>query len=91
MSFQIDNEQCIDCRLCIPECPDGGISVDFGSAGEFGNTGTYVIDSNKCTECIEFNRESKCAYICPVDAIEVKIPESDKDLWEKWENNQKMK
>ena len=49
MSFVIDNEQCIDCRLCIPECLDGGISVDFGSAGEFGNTGTYVIDSNKIT------------------------------------------
>jgi NAD-dependent dihydropyrimidine dehydrogenase PreA subunit len=36
MSFIIDNEQCIDCRLCIAECPDGGISISFNEE-EIGN------------------------------------------------------
>lgn len=90
MSFVIDNQQCIDCRLCIPECPDGGISVEFGDDGEYGNSGKYTIDHSKCTECIEFNRESKCAYVCPVDAIELKNPESDSILWEKWNNNKNI-
>lgn len=87
MSFLVDNEQCIDCRLCIPECPDGGISVDFGEHGPYTNLGKYTIDENKCTECIEYNRESKCAAICPVDAIELKKPEADEVLWKKWNQN----
>ena len=66
MSYIVNNEECIDCRLCIPECPDEGISVDFGNRGSNNNLGIYKIDPLKCTECIEFNRKSKCAYVCPV-------------------------
>lgn len=85
--FTINNEECIDCRLCINECPDGGISIEYGPKGEFGNDATYKIDSNKCTECIEFNKQSKCAYICPVDCIILTNPESDSILWEKYKKN----
>ncbi len=87
MSFSIDNEQCIDCRLCINECPDGGVSVKFGEEGECGNSGVYTIDKNKCTECIEFNKVSKCADICPVDCIILTNPEEDNILWEKHSKN----
>lgn len=83
MSFVIDNEQCIDCRLCIAECPDGGIGISFNKD----ERGSYKIDESKCTECIEFNRKSKCAYVCPVDCIELKKPEADSALWDKWKNN----
>jgi len=87
LAYIIDNEQCIDCRLCIPECPDGGISVVFGADGEYSNSGIYTIDSNKCSECIEFNKKSKCAAMCPVDCIELKNPEIDSVLWQKFNNN----
>lgn len=85
--FTINNEKCIDCRLCITECPDRGISIEYGPKGEFGNDSTYNIDANKCTECIEFNRESKCAYICPVDCILLTNPEADDVLWAKHKKN----
>lgn len=85
MTYKIDNHQCIDCRLCVPECPDGGISVKFDENGE---NGFYTIDSTKCTECIEFDKNSKCAYICPVDCIDnTEDKEPDELLWEKWKNN----
>ena len=40
--FTINNEECIDCRLCISECPDSGISVKFGPEGEYSNSGKYT-------------------------------------------------
>lgn len=91
MSFFIDNEQCIDCRICIPECPDGGISVNFGKNNSNSNLGVYLIDNNKCTECIEYIRESKCASMCPVDAIYLKDSESEDILWNKWKKNKAIK
>lgn len=50
MSFHI-LEECIECGVCIPECPEGCIAE-----------GTpYTIDPKLCTEC------SACAEVCPVD------------------------
>ncbi|HSV74811.1 MAG TPA: 4Fe-4S binding protein [Chthonomonadales bacterium] len=60
MPKQIDEELCIQCGRCLPECPNGGIS---GAGGE------YVIDSGLCTECFGFHETSRCAEACPVDAI----------------------
>ena len=54
MTFIIDNELCIDCRLCINECPDKGISYQ-----QTEETVIYGIEQNKCTECIEYNKISK--------------------------------
>ncbi len=50
MSFHI-LEDCIECGVCIPECPEGAITE--GSP--------YVIDPKLCTEC------GACAEVCPVD------------------------
>ena len=61
MSYLILKEECIDCRLCIPECPDKGISRNEVTA-------EYTIDKDSCTECIEL-QYSQCADICPVDCI----------------------
>ena len=58
MSFKISDE-CISCGACEPECPNQAISE--------GET-TYVINPDKCTECIGSFASSRCAEICPVDA-----------------------
>ncbi|MFC1946653.1 YfhL family 4Fe-4S dicluster ferredoxin [Chloroflexota bacterium] len=65
MAYKISDE-CISCGACETECPNGAISE--------GET-IYVIDSDKCTECVGAADDSKCADICPVAACE---PDPDK-------------
>ena len=64
MAFKISDE-CISCGACEPECPNVAISE--------GET-VYVIDPDKCTECVGSHASSKCAEVCPVDAC---IPDED--------------
>jgi ferredoxin len=61
MALMITDE-CINCDVCEPECPNGAISQ-----GEE----TYVIDPAKCTECVGHYDESQCVAVCPVDCIVV--------------------
>ncbi len=64
MAYKITDE-CISCGACEPECPVSAISE--------GET-TYVIDFNKCVECVGYHDSPQCAAICPVDA-----PQPDPD------------
>jgi ferredoxin len=61
MALMITDE-CINCDVCEPECPNGAISQ-----GEE----IYVIDPAKCTECVGHYDESQCVAVCPVDCIVV--------------------
>jgi ferredoxin len=58
MAYKI-TEECISCGACEPECPNQAISE--------GET-IYVIDPNRCTECVGSYDSSRCAEVCPVDA-----------------------
>jgi ferredoxin len=59
MSLYI-TQDCINCDVCEPECPNGAISQ-----GE----DTYVIDPDLCTECVGHFTTSQCIEVCPVDCI----------------------
>ncbi len=59
MALMITDE-CINCDVCEPECPNDAIS-----AGE----DIYVIDPKKCTECVGHFDEPQCQKVCPVDCI----------------------
>jgi len=59
------SEDCIACDACLDECPTSAI--------EEGDP-IYVIDSDRCTECVGFYDEPACVAVCPVDCI---IPDSD--------------
>ena len=59
MALKITDE-CINCDVCEPECPNGAIS--FGE--EF-----YVIDPELCTECVGHFERSQCVEVCPVECI----------------------
>tara|TARA_R110002073_G_scaffold157958_5_gene313324 strand:+ start:2123 stop:2383 length:261 start_codon:yes stop_codon:yes gene_type:complete len=56
----IITDECINCDVCEPECPNGAISQ-----GEE----IYVIDSSLCTECVGHFEVPQCIEVCPVDCI----------------------
>jgi ferredoxin len=58
MAYKI-TEECISCGACEPECPVQAISE---------GDNIFVIDPNKCVECVGYHESSKCAEICPVNA-----------------------
>lgn len=60
MAYMI-TEDCTCCGACESECPNEAISE---------GDETYVIDPNKCTECVGEFDESQCAEICPVEACQ---------------------
>ena len=53
-------DQCINCDVCEPVCPNGAISM-----GEE----IYVIDPARCTECVGHFDKPQCQEVCPVDCI----------------------
>jgi ferredoxin len=59
MSLFITDE-CINCDVCEPECPNDAISM---------GPEIYVIDPNKCTECVGHYDEPQCQQVCPVECI----------------------
>lgn len=59
------NEECVNCGVCEPECPNEAISE-----GE----DIYVINPAKCTECVGAYDDPQCVDVCPVDCI---VPDKD--------------
>ena len=53
-------EECTSCGACVEDCPNQAISE--------GDT-VYIIDPEKCTECVGFNEEPQCVAVCPVECI----------------------
>jgi ferredoxin len=60
MAYKITDE-CISCGACEAECPNNAIKE--------GDT-TFVIDPDKCTECVGAHDKQQCAEVCPVDAAQ---------------------
>ena len=77
MAYKITDE-CISCGACEPECKNEAISE-----GEE----IYVIDSDKCTECVGNFKLPKCAEVCPVGAAvpDSKHVEKREELLAKWQ------
>jgi len=76
MALMITDE-CINCDVCEPECPNEAIS-----AGEE----IYVINPDKCTECVGHFDEPQCQKVCPVDCIPLDPDrnETKEDLQQKY-------
>ncbi|MBK7249768.1 MAG: 4Fe-4S binding protein [Gammaproteobacteria bacterium] len=56
MSLRI-TELCSACDACLSECPTNAIT-----AGR-----PYVIDPDKCVECVGFFDAPQCMDVCPVN------------------------
>ncbi len=80
MSFKI-SEECISCGACQPECPNEAIypgGEDYqlnGNSVSALSQDFYYVVPEKCTECVGFGEEPKCASVCPTDSAQ-KDPES---------------
>jgi len=59
MALKITAE-CINCDVCEPECPNQAISMGDEH---------YMIDPDKCTECVGHFGEPQCVQVCPVECI----------------------
>lgn len=54
------NDACTACDACVPVCPNEAIT-----SGD----PIYVIDPDKCTECVGAKDEPQCKLVCPADCI----------------------
>ena len=74
----IITDECINCDVCEPECPNTAISQ---------GDEIYVIDSSRCTECVGHYDTPQCVDVCPVDCIlkDEDNAESADQLWVKFE------
>jgi ferredoxin len=55
------NSLCVNCDVCEPACPNQAIR-----AGQ----SIYVIDPDRCTECVGHFDEPQCIAVCPVECID---------------------
>lgn len=69
-------EECINCDVCEPACPNQAI---------FLGAEHYLIDPDRCTECVGHFDEPQCAMLCPVECIPLDLehPETQEALLEK--------
>jgi ferredoxin len=54
--------ECINCDVCEPVCPNSAIAM---------GPEIYVIDPERCTECVGHFDEPQCVSLCPVNCIPV--------------------
>jgi len=66
----IDEQWCIGCTLCIPECPTDAI---IGS-----NKQMHTIIEEECTGC------ERCLAVCPVDCIHLENTTGQATGWDAW-------
>ncbi|MBY3627072.1 YfhL family 4Fe-4S dicluster ferredoxin [Acinetobacter sp. CUI P1] len=68
---------CINCDMCLPECPNGAI---------YEGAKIYEIDTERCTECVGFYDAPTCIAVCPIDCVkpDPQLNESHSELLEKF-------
>jgi len=70
-------EECINCDVCEPECPNEAI---------YQGLEIYEINPNLCTECVGHFDTPQCIEVCPVECIpkDPGYKETEEQLWEKY-------
>ncbi|ARJ65901.1 ferredoxin [Magnetospirillum sp. ME-1] len=53
-------DQCINCDVCEQECPNEAITQ---------GDEIFVVDPDRCTECVGHYDRPQCIEHCPVDCI----------------------
>lgn len=73
----IITDECINCDMCEPECPNGAITQGIE---------IYEINPALCTECVGHFETSQCVIVCPVECIpaDPDYPETREQLLAKY-------
>lgn len=73
----IITDECINCDVCEPVCPNEAISQGLE---------IYEIDPDLCTQCVGHFDVPQCQEICPVECIPLdpNRPETQEQLYEKF-------
>lgn len=58
----IITEECINCDVCEPECPNQAI---------YQGEEIYEINPELCTQCVGHYDEPQCQVVCPVACIDL--------------------
>lgn len=76
MSLMITDE-CINCDVCEPVCPNNAI---------YQGQEIYEINPNLCTECVGHFDAPQCVDVCPIDCIPLNpdVVESKDELMQKY-------
>jgi ferredoxin len=61
-------DQCINCDVCEPECPNEAI---------YQGVEIYEINPAKCTECVGHYDTPQCVEVCPVDCIPLDLDHAE--------------
>jgi ferredoxin len=74
--------ECINCDVCEPECPNQAIAM----GPEY-----YLIDPERCTECVGHFDEPQCRQVCPVDCIPLnpEVNDTRESLWARFQRLQR--
>ncbi|MBI5479842.1 MAG: YfhL family 4Fe-4S dicluster ferredoxin [Deltaproteobacteria bacterium] len=69
-------EECINCGACEPECPNEAVSE---------GDEIYIIEPEKCTECVGHHDHFACQAVCPVECclLDPKHVETEAQLLER--------
>jgi ferredoxin len=76
MALMITDE-CINCDVCEPECPNDAI---------YQGQEIYEINPDLCTECVGHYDKPQCQQVCPIDCIPFNpdVRESKDQLMDKY-------
>ncbi len=77
-------DECINCDVCEPVCPNNAISQ---------GQEIYLIDPDLCTECVGHYDKPQCQLVCPIDCIpfDPEHKETKEQLLEKYQRIWPMK
>lgn len=69
-------ESCVNCWACLPLCPNQAILPPAPRGNRAGPSQAvpgplggehFLIDADKCTECVGDYADAQCAAICPIE------------------------
>jgi len=54
------DESCINCDMCVPECPSDSIAMDDKH---------YQINADTCIRCEHYYDSPNCEAVCPLGSV----------------------